>query len=248
MKKLDIRILVYCRNEIKMLPLKKKWCDYNGLTMVYFDNESTDGSKEWAIENQVFESDIITDGAFDIVETMKILNSYREKNKYDYSIVAGVDLFLGGLNGKTVCEYISDIDGKGYDSVMCQSIMICRNDEISSLDFRHYTRGMYHTDKMMLIAKHDRGLQVDRIAGKKPIKDPNLWWFNFGNTKSVQDRKETFERRQAAWDRGMNNGFGSHYRDLVNYNFTLPDIVTQNISKYGAKEPLFELCNLLSKI
>jgi hypothetical protein len=245
---MDIRILVYSRNEMKMLPLKKKWCDYHGLKMVYFDNESTDGSREWAIENGVFESDIITNGEFDIIKTMQILNKYRENNEYDYSIVAGVDLFIGGLNGKTLSEYIEEIDAKGYDSVMCQYVMLCRNNEISSLDFRQYTRGMYHEKKMMLIAKQDRTLSIDRINGKNPIVDDSLWWFNCGNTKSVEERKETYNRRKKAWDRGMKKGLGNHYVDLANYGFTLPNLVTTNIYELGAKEPLFQLCDLLDSI
>ena len=245
---MDIRILIYSRNEMKMLPLKKKWCDFHGLTMVYFDNESTDGSREWAIENGVFEEDIISNGEFDIMKTMNHLERYRQNNEYDYSIVAGVDLFLGGLGDKKLCDYIEEIDSEGYDSIMCNCIMLCRNDEVSSLDFRHYTRGMYHDEQLMLIARHDRRLGVDRIAGQSPMKNLNLWWFNCGNTKTVEERRETYERRKKAWDRGMSKGLGSHYRDLVNYNFTMPNIITQDIYRLGAKEPLFELCNLLDKI
>ena len=245
---MDIRILTYSRNEIKMLPLKKKWCDYHGLKMVYFDNESTDGSREWAIENGVFEDDIITNGEFDIIKTMRILDSYRLSNKYDYSVVAGVDLFLGGLDGKKLSDYISDLDKQGYDSIMCQYIMLCRNDGISSLDFRHYTRGLYHEKKMMLIASSDRKLGIDRVSGKNPKLDENLWWFNCGNTKSVEERKETYARRKKAWDRGMKKGYGSHYQDLANYNFTIPNLITKDIYKLGAKTPLYGLCELLEKI
>ena len=231
-----------------MLPLKKKWCDHHGLKMVYFDNESTDGSREWAIENGVFEADIITNGTFDIVRTMNILDRYRQENDYDYSIVSGVDMFMGGLDGKTLAEYIEEIDSNGYDSVMCNCIMLCRTDEVSSLDFRRYTKGLYHDTQMMLIARNDRGLQVDRIAGKNPIQDLGLWWFNLGNTKSVEERRETYERRKKAWDKGMKKGYGGHYRDLVNYNFTIPNFVAKDISKLGAVKPLNQLCNLLENL
>jgi hypothetical protein len=248
MKKLDIRLLVYSRNEMKMLPLKKKWCDYHGLKMVYFDNESTDGSREWAIEEGVFHEDIITNGEFDIVKTMAALENYRKTHEYDYSIVAGVDLFLSGIGDKTLSQCITEFDKEGYDGLMCSYVMLCRNDSVSTLDFRHYTRGLYHEEKMMLIAKSDRKLGIDRIYAKKPLLDTGLWWFNCGNTKSVEERKETYERRKKAWDRGMKKAYGVHYQDLVNYNFTMPNIVTQNIYEIGAKEPLFELCDLLDSL
>ena len=51
---MDIRVITYGYNEIKLLPLKKAWCDHHNITLVYFDNESTDGSKQWAVENGVF--------------------------------------------------------------------------------------------------------------------------------------------------------------------------------------------------
>lgn len=245
MSKLDVRILVYSRNEMKMLPLKKKWCDHHGLKMVYFDNESTDGSREWAIEQGVFEADIISNGEFDIIKTMKILDDYRQNNEYDYSIVAGVDMFVGGLGDKTLSEYIEEIDSEGHDGLMCSYIMLCRNDSVSTLDFRHYTRGLYHDERMVLIGRSDRKLGVDRINSRKPMHDKSVWWFNVGNTKTVEERKETYERRRKAWERGMNKGYGVHYQDLANYGFTLPNLVTKNIYELGAKEPLFELCDLL---
>ena len=245
MKKLDIRILIYSRNEMKMLPLKKKWCDHHGLKMIYFDNESTDGSREWAIEEGVFESDIISNGEFDIVKTMGILESYRNKNDYDYSIVSGVDMFLGGLKGKTLSQYIQELDSNGYDGLMCSYIMLCRNDDVSTLDFRHYTRGLYHEERMTLIGKSDRALSIDSVNSKKPLQDIGVWWFNVGNTKTIEERKETYERRKKAWDRGMKKAYGVHYKDLVNYNFTMPNIVTKNIYELGAKESLFELCDLI---
>lgn len=244
----DIRILTYSRNEIKMLPLKKKWCDYHGLQMVYWDNESTDGSREWAIENDVFEDDIITNGEFDIVKTMNVLENYRLSNTYDYTIIAGVDLFLGGLSKETINQYITRLNNDGYDSLACQYIMLCRNDSVSSLDFKHYTRGLYHDNKMKLIAKSDKKLGIDSVAGKNCFNDKNLWWFNCGNTKTIAERKETYQRRKKAWDRGMKKGLGNHYQDLSNYNFTIPNIVTEDIYNLGAKSSLFDLCNLLETL
>jgi hypothetical protein len=244
----DIRVLTYSRNEIKMLPLKKKWCDHHGLTMAYFDNESTDGSREWAIENNVFESDIITDGKFDIAYTMSVLENYRLTHNYDYSIVAGVDMFISGFKGQRLADYISKIDKEGFDSIMCQYVMLCRNDDVSTLDFCYYKRGILHNEKMKLIARHDKKLQVDNILGVNPKKDMDLWWFNCGNTKTVKERKETYLRRKKAWDNGLNKGYGRHYQDLANYNFTLPNLVTKNLKELGTELQLKELCRLLDRL
>ena len=244
----DIRILIYSHNEIKMLPLKKKWCDYHGLRMIYFDNESTDGSREWAIKENVFEGDIKTNGEFDIIRTMSILENYRINNKYDYTIISGVDMFMGGLGKITLSEYINQIDSKGYDGLMCSYIMLCRSDETSTLDFRHYSRGLYYQDRMILIGKSDRKLSADSINIKNPIQNTDIWWFNLGNTKTVKERKATYNRRKKAWNRGLKKGYGNHYQDLANYNFTIPNLVTKNIYELGAKKPLFELCELIDKI
>ena len=154
-------------------------------------------------------------------------------------------MFVSGFKGERLADYISRIDKEGFDSVMCQYVMLCRNDDVSTLDFCHYKRGILHSEKMMLIARHDKQLQVDNIAGSNPKKDMDLWWFNCGNTKSVEERKETYLRRKKAWDNGLDRGYGRHYQDLANYNFTLPNLVTKNLNELGAEPQLKELCGLL---
>jgi len=245
---MDIRVLTYGYNEIKMLPLKKAWCDHHDLTMVYFDNESTDGSREWAIENNVFAGDIITDGAFDIAHIMDEVDKYRQNNKYDWALLAGVDLFLSGIGKLKISEYLKKLPQPSPNGISANCITICRNDGKSTLDFRYYNQYVDHSKEIILIADNSSKLGIDNIQCTTTLKDNDLWWFNMGHTKSVEERKETYERRQLAWSRNLNKGYGNHYRTLANYQFTLPKLVTKSITNTSGSEAYNEMCDLLEKL
>ena len=243
---MDIRLLIYCFNEIKMLPLKKKWCNYHGIRMVYFDNESTDGSREWAIKNGVFEEDIITDGEFHIVKILNKVEEYRRNNTYDWSVLNGADLFLSGFNGVRLCDYIKSIDDKGYDGIKTNYAMVCRNNDVSTLDFSYYSRCVDVRDNLTLIAKQENIINIDSVYSKNPFFDKKLWWFNMGNTKDKQERKDIVDRREKAWSKGLKRNYGNHYKDLQNYDYTLPNLITQSLEHVGAKDSLIELSELLN--
>lgn len=245
---MDARVLTYGYNEIKMLPLKKAWCDYHGLQMVYFDNESTDGSKEWAIKNNVFHSDIITDGAFDIVHIMECVENYRKENEYDWSLLAGVDMFLSGFENERIIDFLSDLDSEHGDGIITNCVTICRNDGLSTVDFTHYNQYTDLIKQIILLARGHCPLGIDNATCKKPLRRNDIWWFNMGHTKSVADRKETFERRKLAWERGLNPSFGNHYRTLANYQFTLPKLVTKDIRHTDGKKPYEDLCDLIDNL
>ena len=251
---MKIHVLTYGYNEIKLLPVKKAWCDYHGLKMVYFDNESTDGSKQWAIDNGVFESDIITDGAFDIVTIINHLEDYRKQNHhtYDWSILAGVDTFLSGAGvpiNKYLNQYIKTIKTKNeseVEGVRAFGVNICRIKDQHPIKLNGFTRCTQPRD-VLFIAKSTAQIQIDNISCTSgiEIKPICLWWFNFGNIKPASERKETYNRRKLAWDRGMLQGYGSHYRTLKSFNYTLPLSMTVSIDEQGARPAYEELCSLL---
>ena len=70
MGKLRCEVWTYGWNEIALLPLKLQWCRDNGLDLRYLDNESTDGSLEWAQENGVYVGSVQTNGAFHLTKIL----------------------------------------------------------------------------------------------------------------------------------------------------------------------------------
>jgi hypothetical protein len=118
---MDVRVLTYGYNERELLPLKLAWCEHHGVRLVYFDNESTDGSREWAIDHGVFAGDLLTGGAFDIDAIIQEVDRYRRSSHYDWTVLAGVDLFLSGLGGQRLVDYLArrselepGVDGSHY--------------------------------------------------------------------------------------------------------------------------------------
>jgi hypothetical protein len=101
---------------------------------------------------------------------------------------------------------------------------------------------------MLLIAKGSRKLSIDNIECGNVERITNLWWINFGHTKSRAERLETFERRKLAWERGLNKGYGNHYNTLKSYNFELPSQVTENIVVAGGGVSYSSLCELLEEL
>jgi hypothetical protein len=247
---MDVRVLTYGYNERELLPLKLAWCEHHGVRLVYFDNESTDGSREWAIENGVFAGDLLTGGAFDIDAIIREVDRYRRSSHYDWTVLAGVDLFLSGLGEHRLLDYLarrSELEPQ-VDGISGYYAMLCRVEDEGPEDLTQYSQYCIRRDDLVLIARSGVEIQVDHLACANHRNDEHLWWFNFGHTKSREQRRETYERRKLAWDRGLNRDYGSHYRALASTDFTTPAESAMCIHESPASAAFTALVGLLREL
>ena len=176
----------YGHNEIDLLPLKKKWCDYHGLTMRYFDNESTDGSKEWAESVNILAGEIESDGAFDLRLILPELNEDLKFENPDWFCMLGVDLFICPTSAIRLCDFIYTF-GNDFDCLENKYANICfTGSESQDGDLRHFDRaaikGEYSMafDKYTLMVKNHESafMAADKInipAWWKPSQEAKDW-------------------------------------------------------------------------
>ena len=80
-------------NEIKFLPYKLQYCIDNNLDLYVIDNMSNDGSWEWLQENNIKSHRFDTDGMFYLKALQKEMVKTVHKEKPDWAIYNGCDLF-----------------------------------------------------------------------------------------------------------------------------------------------------------
>lgn len=234
----------YGHNEIDLLPLKKKWCDYHGLTMRYFDNESTDGSKEWAEQHDVLVGEINTDGAFDLRLILPELNEDLIAESPHWFCMLGVDLFICPTTDVRLCDFVAK-HGKVIDCLETQYANICfTGTECQDGNLRHFDRAaikgeysMAFSTYTLMVKYHPSAfMAADKInipEWWEPSQVAKEWWLiNFGHTKTASERQETFERRKLAWKRGLTEFAGAHYRTGSALDWTYPKIGTIDIATH----------------
>ena len=200
-------------NEIKFMPLKKKWCDMNGLDLYVIDNYSNDGTWEWLQENNVMSHRIDTKGAFDLSMLQGEMTRTIHKIRPLWVIYNGADTFPV-TRGK-LCDDIMDVKKQGFNQIAIKWINICNTGEEFNGDYINtyfYFQSIKNT--VMISEYHNRlKISADVIQIRKPrIKIIEGFNINYGNAKPAIERNETYARRKLAWDRGMIKAWGIHYK------------------------------------
>lgn len=205
---MEIVSIFCCYNEIKLLPIRKKWCDFEGIKMAMADNHSDDGSYEWGKKNCDYTCRINTNDAFDLAKLQKGKEEMMHHIKPDQIIKGGVDTFLfADIPLKEIIK-----KSKGYDIIECDLLEIYNTGEQSEsiADYFYY---QLHTKKVGFIHRY---MNCEYIADDydkqyKRIYFENLVCLNYGGIKSSKERNRTYERRKKAWKAGMHPGWGVHY-------------------------------------
>ncbi len=200
-------------NEINFLPLKKKWCDMNGLELYVIDNYSNDGTWEWLQDNKVMSHRIDTKGAFDLRILQKDINTTIHKIRPSWVIYNGADLFP--VTKDKLCDMINKANSEGYYGIKIPWAMFYNTGEqrgtfnpFNTYFYCGFERGV------AMIAKYNNQLKVsaDEITLiNKKVKNIDGLIINYGHTKTEAERDETYARRKLAWSRGMIKGWGVHY-------------------------------------
>jgi len=231
-------------NEIDYLPLKVKWCKENGLDIYILDNMSDDGSWEWLIKNKIPSERIDTAGQFHLGILQKATDNAIKRIKPEWVIYLGMDSFA--MTENKLCDEITQTSQKGYNIIqMTWGNMLNIGESRNKFDpFNTYFYYASIRQKIRLIWKYHSlcRLFADEIIYPKSPKVLNLKGIilNYGNTKPLNQRKETLRRRRKAWKKGLTKGWGTHYLTWVKINWTwdatkVPDIRKSGYYKYIQK-------------
>lgn len=222
-------------NEIDYLPLKVKWCKRNGLDIYILDNYSDDGSWEWLMENKIPSERIDTGGSFHLGILQKKIDSIIKKIKPEWIIYLGLDSFA--MTDNKLCDEIAKISKKGFNIIqMTWGNMLNTGESRNKFDpFNTYFYYATIKQKIKLIWKYHSlcKLYADEIIYPKHKKITNLKGIilNYGNTKSINQRIETLNRRRKAWKKGLTKGWGTYYLTYVKTNWIWNAAKVPNIKR-----------------
>ena len=219
-------------NEIDYMPLKKRWCEANGLDLYVLDNYSTDGTWEWLQDNKVNSERVDTRGAFDLPLLQKATMSALRRLEPPWVVYIGADTFY--VAAEKLSDYISMVDKKGYNVISFPWNNFFNTGEPRESFDPINTYFYYSTFRRVdfIFKWHPkveiRADDIERRISEKVLVGPNdplykkifkkylakdIEAFNYGNTKPAEIRLETLRRRQKAWDKGMCEDWGKHYRE-----------------------------------
>lgn len=216
MEKLKIVAIGYVYNEIEYIKYKHMWAIQQDVDLYVIDNMSTDGTWEYLQENNIPSHRFNTQNKFNIVTLQKELVNTLHKLKPDWYIWNGCDTFRYTKNG--LRNDIEFADSQGYDSLTLTLIDIKNTGEKKEKNkspFHTYFYGNIVRDQTT-IGKYNKDIKLhgDNIKSfnKKNILFDGVL-VNYGMTKSVKEREETYNRRQLAWKKdGLRKDFGGHYK------------------------------------
>lgn len=199
-------------NEIKFLPYKIAWARENGLDIYVIDNYSEDSSYEWLKYHNIPCHQIDTKDSFDLRILQNEIIKTTDWIKPDWIVYNGADLFIFANELiRDLCEKAENI---GFNMIGFPMIDVCNTGEKGGHPFRTYFYYRHSRNLIAFIYKWELGIKYKADAvlmpGRKVLSPPGIM-INYGRTKSKQERQILLERRQKAWDNGLDRTSGRHY-------------------------------------
>jgi len=230
----DMKILVaaFAFNEKPYLPAWAKYYRSQGCDLLVLDNYSTDGTYEWCQENGIHTGRVDTRDAFNLLILQKALTDEIRKIKPDWVIYVGIDLYQIFPNG--IRGVIKEAEEQG-----CNIVEVDHYEAFNTGEENHtpLTSNYFYVRKhgrLRMMGKMTDGFRL--LADDMTISNPVVFQskgilINYGMCKPREEREVTYKRRQKAWERGMHQGWGTHYKPAQSVNWiwdknTLRDIRT----------------------
>jgi hypothetical protein len=225
-------------NEIALLPLKLAWCRKNRLRLCYLDNDSTDGSHEWARANGVHVGNVHTGGSFHLARILDRMNEVwlercRKGPMPSWVLLLGVDLFVQGSTPGAFRRTLYSAYRQGAARITTRFANVCYTGEVRTgrLDDFEYlscsgAQSSTRPTHTMIIRTDsaDRPYPIFDVDSLRPHGEAafagEVFMFNFGHTKTAAERNATFLRRKKAWEEGLPAGYGRHYALGTKLNWT----------------------------
>jgi len=212
-------------NELPLLKYKLSYCKKNNFQLYIIDNISNDGTKEWLEENNIAHSFVDTNNSFNLIPLLDEMQKKVHEIKPDWFIYSGVDLFFEsdiGIQGT-----IKQADILGYNQIETIMLTFYHTGDgfIEGNPFCNYFHYQLRADvgfNCRLICKYSDDIQItpDSILMNNISVYRNAGiCFEMQASKPIEQRVETYLRRQKAWNEGMNKVWGTHYLELAKQNF-----------------------------
>ena len=203
---------------------------------------SNDGTWEYLQKNKIKSHRVNTNESFDLIALQKEIVKTLHKEKPDWVVYNGADLFFQTDGPKTLYEHIISADAEGINLLEMSCIYMYNTGEDTS-KFNPFNTYFYYRPFMTITMIHkyhkDVHYHADRVDVPNPKKKrlPGVI-INFGQAKTLEEREDTFKRRKKAWDSGkLHKDLGGHYREgkILNWVWeknSLIDIRTSKFAKY----------------
>jgi len=218
---MDILLITFIYNELPYLGDFVTYYKKQGIDLYVIDNYSNDGSYEWLISNNIKCSRFDTEESFDLRLLQKELTRILHIKKPDWIVYTGADLYY--VFDKTIREEITTASNKGYNqlNIACYGALNT-GEKFGTPLYKHYFYGKYWKDIVMISKYHeDIVMNGDNIIiPDSKIYNSNGIMCNYGACKPIAEQKIKLKRRQKAWDNGLNQNTGRHFRNGKTVNWT----------------------------
>ena len=219
-----ILMVIAVYNELRLMPLKLRWCQANRVPLYVVDNYSKDGTWKWLKDHKdqlagIHQVD--THETFDLRILQKSIMSVVHKRKPDWFIYASADLFA--VTDFLMCDLLELLDSNEYQALSLPVVNLNNTGE-KWKTYDPLNTYFYFKDgaRVTMTARYHEDMECfgDRVGmpGQKVYPAQGAL-FNFGFTKSAKERNETYERRKRAWANGMKAGQGKHYPVAASHNW-----------------------------
>lgn len=222
-------------NEMKYMPMKLEWARSEGIELYVIDNMSTDGTWEWLQANGVPSHRVDTGGSFDLRILQDSMMKTLAEIRPDWVVYQGADTFMMFQDGVRTAIREAELAG---GNALHMDIVDFRNtgeDHRGFDPYGTYNYAVINEKVMVLVFEYRDGLEIagDNIMGMD-LYDVEGAIFNYGMTKTKDERIETYERRKKAWENGMPSIMGEHYEmaQSVDWKWDRNDLVNVAGTKY----------------
>ncbi len=240
-------------NEIDLLPWQFKWCQNQGLEMFVIENQSTDGTKEFLIDNHIRHKTIDTSEAFDLRPLLLEMTRQIHTDKPDWFIYQGMDMFFVTSN-ISIKQLAAMANIMRYNMIALNQITFYHTSMQTAITPHknpftcnfHYRPNNIYT--FISAYSPEISIQPDKISrsNKSVFFDKHGCIFEMHAAKPIKNRVENLKRRERAWNNGLNKNYGRHYLDLAKRDFIYPETEQNDIRDTRALYQLYSKLHILS--
>jgi len=210
---MKILVALFVYNERKYLPAFLSYYRKQGCDFVFVDNMSTDGTFQYLIKEKVSVKRLDTKDSFHLRMLQDELTKEIAKRRPDWVVYTGADTYF--VFEKTIRQTIEEAHKEGFNQIATKCLEAMNTGETFKLPFNLTFKYGYVQRKLRyMISRYMEGFYIE--ADKIVIKNPNIKpecgiLINYGACKPNREQIKKLERREKAWDMGMNKQWGIHY-------------------------------------
>lgn len=191
-------------NEMNFLPLKIQWCRSNNIDLYVCDNMSTDGTWELLQKENIPSHQYSTDDMFSETLMQREIRSTLIKLNPEWVLYMGCDMFFDIPKNYNEYDYVSfyyySFKYAGEERTL----------PFNPFNTHHYAHPCGGINFLFRWSENVK-FNADEIIIPGKGMHNNTLALNYGDIKSIEEREETKERKQKAWNNGDPVAWGSHY-------------------------------------